>query len=122
VAPVSRKQTRVPPPWWFTREAERILDMIGAWNMPDLGGKKFAADFQSMLKSEIAKAFADGQQIIREATDELTAEIRNQSKGAARAIRAETAAVKEAFSPTTGNNPPEGEELDPTKQKTEGGG
>lgn len=88
--------------------------------MADLGGKKFVDDFKANLQQQIAKAFSEGRQIIQEATDELTAEIRDQSRGAANVIRAEARAVKEAFSPTTGNNPPPGEELDPTKQGQEG--
>lgn len=88
--------------------------------MPDLGGKKFTEDFRTMLQKQVADAFAQGRQIIAEAANELTDEIVNQSKGAARAIRAEAAVIREGFSPTTGNNPPEGEQLDPTKPKDGG--
>jgi len=89
--------------------------------MPEIGGKKFAEDFKTMLQNEVAKAFSDGRRILQDATDELTQTIREQSAGAARVIRAEAQTVREAFTPTTGNNPPEVEEVDPTK-KTEGGG
>lgn len=85
--------------------------------MPDLGGKKFAEDFKTMLQKEIANAFAEGQQIIKEATAELTEEIKAQSRGAARVIRAEAQTVREAFQPTTGNNPPEGEGEEKTVDK-----
>lgn len=88
--------------------------------MPDLGGKKFVEDFRAALKAQVEKAFADGRAVIQQATDELAKEIREQSSGAARAIRDETRTIREGFSPTTGNNPPEGADVDPTK-KQEGG-
>ena len=90
--------------------------------MPDLGGKKFTEDFRAMLQQQVQKAFDEGRQIIQEAAKELTDEIVSQSKGAARAIRAEAAVVREGFSPTTGNNPPDGAEDDPTKTQEGGGG
>lgn len=107
---------RVPPPAWFEIEAARILAIIGALKMPaDLGGKKFAEDFKATLQTEIAKAFAEGQAAIKEATKELTDEIKNQSRGAASVIRAEARMVREAFAPTTGNNPPDGEDEKPVE-------
>jgi hypothetical protein len=117
---------RVPSPAWFEIEAARILALIGALKMPDLGGKKFAEDFKTMLQKEIAKAFEDGQRLISDATKELTDEIRQQSKGAASVIRAEARTVREAFQPTTGNNQPEEEEnlvdklVDPTQPNVGG--
>jgi hypothetical protein len=85
---------------------------------PDLGGKKFAEDFKTMLQQEIAQAFTDGRKMIAEATKDLTDTIREQSRGAARVIRTEAQTVREAFSPTTGNNPPEEEPADPPANPT----
>jgi hypothetical protein len=110
----SSREKRIPPPIWFEIEAVRILAIIEGL-MADLGGKKFAEDFKKTVQTQIASAFAEGQAMIKEATQELTDEIRAQSRGAARIIRQEAQTVREAFAPTTGNNPPEGDELDPTK-------
>jgi hypothetical protein len=107
----TKRSSRPPPPEWFEQEAARILLIIGALRMPaDLGGKKFAEDFKTMLQKEITKAFEDGRQIVAEATKELTDTIREQSRGAANVIRAEARTVREAFQPTTGNNPPDEDE------------
>lgn len=95
---------------WFEIEAERILAIIRGLVMPEIGGKKFAHGFQGMLENTIRKAMVESQKIIQEAADELAEEMKAQAKGAAQAIRAETRTVREAFSPYTGNNPPEGEE------------
>jgi hypothetical protein len=119
--------SKIPPPIWFEIEAARILAIIEGL-MPDLGGKKFAEDFKSNLKRQIANAFAEGQAAINQATRELTDEIKAQSLGAARVIRQEAQAVREAFSDTTGNNP-SGDELDkeaegkpdPTQSNSGGG-
>jgi hypothetical protein len=122
----TRLANRVPSPEWFHLEAARILAIIGALRMPDLGGKKFAEDFKTMLQKEIAKAFEDGRQSIAEATKELTDTIREQSRGAAKVIRAEAQTVREAFAPTTGNNPLDTEEEEkavdknPTSSNSEG--
>lgn len=90
--------------------------------MPEIGGKKFAEDFKTMLQTEVAKAIEDGRTVVRAAVTDLTDSIRDQSRGAAKVIRAEALAVREAFSPTTGNNPPEGDEKeDPTKANQGGG-
>jgi hypothetical protein len=110
------------PLWWFEHQAARILLEIGALRMPDLGGKKFTEDFRTMLQQQVQKAFEDGRKIIQQATTELTDEIKVQSEGAARVIRAETRVIREGFAPTTGNNPPEGGEADPTKEQEGGGG
>lgn len=120
--PVSTSHNRAPPQAWFELEAARILAIIGALRMPELGGKKFAEDFKATLQKQIAAAFAEGQQIIQEATTELTEEIRNQSRGAARIIRAEAQTVREAFAPTTGNNPPETEDGKPDPTTSNGSG
>lgn len=90
--------------------------------MPDLGGKKFVEDFRTMLQKQVAAAFEEGRQRISEATRELTKEIIDQSTGAAKAIRAEAATIREGFSPTTGNNPTDEEAEDPPKNPTTSNG
>lgn len=107
---------------WFELEAARILALIGALKMPDLGGKKFVEDFRTMLQKQVAAAFEEGRQRISEATRELTKEIIDQSTGAAKAIRAEAATIREDFSPTTGNNPTDEEAEDPPKNPTTSNG
>jgi hypothetical protein len=82
--------------------------------MPEqIGGKKFAQDFRDMVQKELAGAFAQGQAIIREATNELKDAVVEQSKGAARVIRQEAQHVRDSLGEYTGNNPPEDEEAKP---------
>lgn len=77
--------------------------------MPEIGGKKFATDFRSMIETEVQKALQQGRTIIREATDELKDVIVEQSKGAARAIRVEAQHIRDGLGEYTGNNPTEEE-------------
>lgn len=90
--------------------------------MPEIGGKKFAEDFRTMLQTEVAKAIEDGRTVVRAAVTDLTDTIREQSKGAAKMIHEEARVVRETFSPTTGNNPPEGDEKEDPTSKNQGGG
>jgi hypothetical protein len=114
--PITAPRTRnLLPPWWFEREAKRILSLVlQELRMPEqIGGKKFAEDFRAMVKNELAKAFEQGQAIIREASNELKDAVIEQSKGAARVIRQEAQHVRDSLGEYTGNNPPDDEEAKP---------
>jgi len=82
-----------------------MLAIIGALRMPEIGGKKFVTDFRSMIESEVQKALEDGRGIIREAVGELKDVIKDQSKGAARAIREQAQHIRDGMSDYIGNNP-----------------
>lgn len=126
--PPRRPNTQIPPPEWFEAQAARILAMIGALYMPEIGGKKFASGFRDMLEKTIQKAMVESTAIVQEAANELASEMKAQAKGAARAIRQEAAHVRETFAPYTGNNEDDGEKKpadtdgkpDPTLTKLEG--
>ena len=129
-APPPRRPDSILPPEWFEAQAARILAMIGALYMPEIGGKKFASGFQRMLETTIQKAMLESTAIVQEAADELATEMKAQARGAARAIRQEAAHVRQTFEPYTGNNETEddGEKKsaetdgkpDPTLTKSEG--
>jgi len=111
-APTQRsfRNRHLPPPEWFDLQAARILFIIGALPMPsEIGGKKFASNFKSMIQDEVSKALAEGQSIIRSATNELKDAIKDQSSAAARVIREEAKHIREAFEEYTGNAAPEDE-------------
>ena len=123
---LSRQLSQAPrqrslPPDWFVAEAARILSIVGALYVVEIGGKKFANGFRDMLEKTIQQAMRESTAIVQEAANELADEMRSQAKGAARAIREEAAHVRETFQPYTGNNEPEADgKPDPIQSRSEG--
>lgn len=76
--------------------------------MPEIGGKRLAGDFGAML-ADVRKMVDEAKLGIAGAITELSTEIQS-GKEVERAIRAEAAAVREAFGSVLGNNPPADQE------------
>lgn len=72
--------------------------------MPEVGGKRLAADFSAML-ADLRKGIETAKAGIAGAIAELTSELES-GKEIEKAIRAETAEVRKAFGEVLGNNPP----------------
>lgn len=85
----------------------------------EIGGKRFASQFRSMIQDEVSKAFEAGRAHIKAATDELTAEIHHQSTAAARVIRQEVQHLRDGFSDYTGNAAPDEEAPEPPRAPIE---
>jgi hypothetical protein len=89
--------------------ARRILpSRLGADNMPDIGGKKFADDFRGALGS-MRKVMDEVKLEIAGAVTEFHVEARGGGKAVVKQIRANTDEVKRGFQDLLGNEPPETE-------------
>jgi len=86
--------------------------------MPEVGGKKLAGDFGSML-SDVRKMIDEAKLGLAGAVTELTTEIKT-SKLVEKALREETAAVRKAFGEMLGNAPPSDDDAEITPVKPEG--
>lgn len=79
------------------------------------GGKTLAGGLQMML-ADIRKAAAETHEQIKQAADELKAEIQNGPL-VVRALREEAAHVRASFGEMLGNNPPESNEQEPPGER-----
>lgn len=85
--------------------------------MPEVGGKRLAADFGAML-ADLRALVDEVKNDVGAAVQELAGEVRS-GKDVAKAIRAEAAEVRKTFGDVLGNRAPK-DEPDPTKPQ--GGG
>ena len=72
--------------------------------MPEVGGKRLAADFGAML-ADLRRGLDEAKTGIAKAIGELTAEVQS-GKEIEKAIRSEAAEVRKAFGEILGNSPP----------------
>ena len=72
--------------------------------MPEVGGKRLAADFGAML-ADLRRGLDEAKSGIGRAISELTSELES-GKEIEKAIRSEAAEVRKAFGEILGNNPP----------------
>lgn len=94
-AELDRAATRL---WWITLEHRLKRES----EMPEIGGKKLASDFASMM-ADVRKAIDESKQEVAGAVRELKSEITQGGKSAALAIRREAAAVREGYGALLGN-------------------
>ena len=80
--------------------------------MPEVGGKKLAGEFSSMM-AEVRHAINESKQLVRDAAKELTAEVTIGAQDAAKALRAEAAEVRKGYAELLGNQPPGDDEPKP---------
>lgn len=76
--------------------------------MPEIGGKKLAADFSSMMAT-VRRSIDASKQTIADAVNELQTEIEQGGAEAAKAIKAEAAEVRKGYAELLGNAPPSSE-------------
>lgn len=73
--------------------------------MPEIGGKKLATDFGSMM-ADVRKAIDDAKMTVAGAVHELKDEIATGARNSAKAIRIEATAVRDGFAQLLGNGAP----------------
>lgn len=73
--------------------------------MPEIGGKKLATDFGSMM-ADVRKAIDDAKLTVAGAVHELKDEIAIGARNSAKAIRIEATAVRDGFAQLLGNGAP----------------
>lgn len=76
--------------------------------MPEIGGKKLAGELGAMLQ-DVRRLVDEVRLDVAGAATELASEIRG-GKDVAKALRAEAAEVRKAFSEVLGNQPPADDE------------
>lgn len=74
-------------------------------SMPEIGGKKLATDFGSMM-ADVRKAIDDAKITVAGAVHELKDEIATGARNSAKAIRIEATAVRDGFAQLLGNGAP----------------
>lgn len=74
-------------------------------SMPEIGGKKLATDFGSMM-ADVRKAIDDAKLTVAGAVHELKDEIATGARNSAKAIRIEATAVRDGFAQLLGNGAP----------------
>lgn len=73
--------------------------------MPEIGGKKLATDFGSMM-ADVRKSIDTAKETVAVAVRELQGEITTGAVNSAKAIRVEAAAVRAGFGELLGNGAP----------------
>jgi|FreactTroBogLake_1042271.scaffolds.fasta_scaffold80942_2 hypothetical protein len=73
--------------------------------MPEIGGKRLAADFSSMM-ADVRRSIETSKSTLAAAIKELQIEIEEGGAEAAKAIKAEAAEVRKGYEQLLGNNPP----------------
>jgi hypothetical protein len=94
----------------FDKRLGEIIEELRAKSevrsMPEVGGKKLATDFSSMM-ADVRQSIEESKSLVAAAVAELKAEIATGAQGAAKALRAEAADVRKGYAELLGNNPPE---------------
>ncbi len=80
---------------------------IGDRKMPEVGGRRLAGEFSSMM-ADVRKSIEESKQIVAAAVKELQQEVTEGAQDAAKALRNEAAEVRKGYAELLGNNPSDG--------------